>query len=313
MSKQKSSWNGKAKPFLKWAGGKRQLIDEIEMRLPHKIKSTKKINRYVEPFLGGGAVFFYLQNNYEIDKSFIFDINRELIVCYKVVKNNISKLIDILQEIEKEYLKLTNEKREKKFYDIRTKYNNQIENFDYNNFNKDWSERAANLIFLNRTCFNGLFRQNKKGEFNVPFGRYKNPTICNKDNLFKVSNVLKNAKIEGGDFSKSKKYINDKTFVYFDPPYRPINATSSFTGYSKGDFDDEDQIRLAKFFKAMDKKGSYLMLSNSDPKNHDKNDSFFEELYSDFVINRVAARRSINSKKDKRGIINELIIRNYNV
>ncbi|HEX3013408.1 MAG TPA: Dam family site-specific DNA-(adenine-N6)-methyltransferase, partial [Methanobacterium sp.] len=190
-------------------------------------------------------------------------------------------------------------------------YNKQIENFNYNSFNDEWIERVTYLIFLNKTCFNGLFRQNKKGEFNVPFGRYKNPSIYNENNIIQVSKALKNTEIFYGDFTSSSKYIEKGSFVYFDPPYRPLNRTSSFTKYSKDGFFDEDQIRLSKFFDEMDKKEAYLMLSNSDPKNKDINDHFFDELYKNYNINRVHAKRHINSNASKRGEINELIITNY--
>lgn len=316
MSNQTSLWNGKAKPFLKWAGGKRQLLDEIEKRLPPKIKKTKKIKRYVEPFVGGGAVFFYLQNNYDIDESIILDINRELILGYKVVKKDVEKLIDNLHKVENEYIKMNGKKRkEKYYYDIRTKYNNQMRNFDYKNYNKDWIERATYLIFLNKTCFNGLFRQNKKGEFNVPFGRYKKPNICDEENLLNVNKVLEKTRVFCKDFKAAEKYINDKTFVYFDPPYLPISKTSSFTSYAKEDFTIEDQKRLAKFFKNLHlEKRAFLMLSNSDPKNEDQSNNFFEENYSldEFKIDRVEAKRYINCNGNDRGKIYELIIRNYN-
>jgi DNA adenine methylase len=170
---------------------------------------------------------------------------------------------------------------------------------------------AAWIIFLNRTCFNGLFRVNRKGEFNVPFGKYKNPKICNADNLKDVSALLKATCIESGDYTKVRTFVDDTSFVYFDPPYRPLNQTSSFTSYSKNGFFDADQVRLVQFFKELDKKGAKIMLSNSDPQNHNPDDTFFEDHFSDYTIERVPATRMINSDGARRGKINELIITNY--
>ncbi|HOC77667.1 MAG TPA: Dam family site-specific DNA-(adenine-N6)-methyltransferase [Methanofastidiosum sp.] len=300
-----------AKPFLKWAGGKSQLIPELSSRLPKDITNSGKIDTYVEPFVGGGAFFFYLKSKFEIKNSYLFDINRELVVGYKTIQNNYKELILLLQEIESEYLQKDEDGRKKYYYNIREKYNKQIQNFDYSNYNNKWIERASYLIFLNRTCFNGLFRQNSKGEFNVPCGKYKNPTICDKNNLKKVNSALQNTEIIYGDFSESSKYIIKNSLVYFDPPYRPLTTTSSFTSYSKEDFGEEDQIRLANYFKELGKRGAYLILSNSDPKNENPNDEFFDNLFKDFVIERVNAKRSINCDPKKRGEIKELIIRNY--
>ncbi len=300
-----------AKPFLKWAGGKTQLLDEFDKRLPLKIKDNKTIKRYIEPFIGGGAMFFFLKRKYNIKESFLFDINPELIIAYKVIQKGHKALLDRLSEIKHKHLQKSEDMRREHYYHIRDKYNKQIENFNYNSFNDEWIERVTYLIFLNKTCFNGLFRQNKKGEFNVPFGRYKNPSIYNENNIIQVSKALKNTEIFYGDFTRSSKYIEKGSFVYFDPPYRPLNRTSSFTKYSKDGFFDEDQIRLSKFFDEMDKKEAYLMLSNSDPKNNDIDDHFFDELYKNYNINRVPAKRHINSNASKRGEINELIITNY--
>jgi DNA adenine methylase len=213
--------------------------------------------------------------------------------------------------MEEKYLKLSEEQRKDFYYNIRDEYNRQKDNFDYVNYNLDWVKRAAYLIFLNKTCFNGLYRLNKKGEFNVPFGKYKNPTICDADNLIEVSKALENTEVICADFEESNKYIHKNTLVYLDPPYRPLNNTSNFTSYNEDGFDDDDQRRLAQFFKEMDKRGAYLILSNSDPKNEDVDDNFFDELYAGFIIERVKAKRYINSNGNKRGDISELIIRNY--
>jgi len=300
-----------AKPFLKWAGGKTQLLEAFNDRLPNSIKKDRVIDSYIEPFVGGGAFFFFLKRNFDIKESFLFDINKELIVGYKAIKNNHKELIDELCSIEELFLNKSQEERKEFYYLMRDEYNNQMHDFDYDNYNSEWIERAKYLIFLNKTCFNGLFRQNSKGGFNVPFGRYKNPTICDRKNLEEVNNALQNTNIFCTDFTESGKYVKAGSFVYFDPPYRPLNKTSTFTSYSKDGFSDNDQIRLADFFKKLDNKGAYLMLSNSDPKNENPDDEFFDELYNGYNIERVPAKRFINCDASKRGAINEIIVRNY--
>jgi DNA adenine methylase len=299
-----------AKPFLKWAGGKTQLLEELNKRLPTEIIEKGKIKNYVEPFVGGGAFFFYLKKNYVVKKSVLLDINPELIVGYTTIQKEPKKLVDKLSCLESEYLK-ENERREKLFYDIRALFNDQGKSFDNNEYNDEWVTRTSYLIFLNKTCFNGLFRQNSKGEFNVPFGDYKNPKICDEMNIYEVNKALKNTNIILGDFYKSNRYIKKGTLVYLDPPYRPLNATSSFTGYAKNGFTDDDQVRLSEYYERNDEKGAYLILSNSDPKNENPNDDFFERLYSKYHIERVLASRMINCVAEKRGNINELIIINY--
>lgn len=300
-----------AKPFLKWAGGKTQLLNELVNRLPTSIKNNHIIESYIEPFVGGGAMFFFLKNNYKIKKSYLFDINRELILGYKIIQNDPIRLIKKLKKIEKEYLNKTEEKRKEYYYNIRETYNKQMLNFNYKDYNDSWVERAAYLIFFNKTCYNGLFRQNKKGKFNVPSGKYKEPRICFEENIIEVNKALQNTEIFCGDFNTSEKYIEKGSFIYIDPPYLPLNKTSSFTDYSKEGFTEKDQIRLVEFFKNMDKKGAYLMLSNSDPRNENPSNNFFDELYKDYVISRVKASRVINCKGSKRGLIRELIITKY--
>ncbi len=301
-----------AKPFLKWAGGKKQLLNEFYRRFPDELK-TGEIQRYVEPFVGGGAVFFYVATKFKIEEYHVFDINEELILAYKVVKNEVDELVEILKNLESEFLGLNNKKRESYYYTIREQFNKKKTELNSNEYNHNWIERAAQIIFLNRTCFNGLFRVNSNGEFNVPYGKYKNPSILNEVNLRKASKVLENTEIHLGDFTECEPLVDSHTFVYLDPPYRPLNQTSSFTSYSKGNFNDEDHIRLAKFYKILDGKGAKLMLSNSDPKNEKPDDNFLEELYSGFRIERVPARRAINCNGEKRGAINELVITNYNI
>ena len=300
-----------AKPFLKWAGGKTQLLETFNKILPRTIHQSGVIDSYIEPFLGGGAMFFFLKRNFTLKKSFLFDNNKELIVGYNTIKNSPNELIERLSSFETSYHKKSEEKREEFFYEVRECYNNQMDDFNYDNYNSEWIERTVYLIFLNKTCFNGLFRTNKKGKFNVPFGTYKRPTICDKKNILEVCRALENTEIFCADFSKSETYIDKGSLVYFDPPYRPLNKTSIFTSYSKDGFFDEDQERLSKFFNKLDKTGAYLMLSNSDPKNEDSKDEFFDILYKDYNITRIPAKRFINSDVSKRGKINEIIVKNY--
>ena len=292
-----------AKPFLKWAGGKTQLLSEIENRLPDGFL-TGQFKTYVEPFVGGGAAFFYIAQNYpEIKKFYLYDVNSDLVNCYNAVKSKVKSLIKSLDEIESSFLSLNQENRKKFYLDIRKQFNHE-------KINNGGVEVAAKLIFLNKTCFNGLYRVNSKNEFNVPFGDYKNPKICDRENLLAVSEILQLAEIVCGDFIKSKKYINNKTFVYLDPPYRPLNATASFTSYSKDSFSEQDQIRLADFCREIERKGAKFLLSNSDPKNENKNDHFFENIFKGFDICRVKASRMINCKAIGRGQISELLITN---
>lgn len=308
----KNSINGnfKTKPFLKWAGGKSQLLKQFEEYYPNELK-LGLINNYYEPFLGGGAVFFDIVQKYNIENFFLFDINEELILVYKVVQNDVLKLINRLDNIKSKYYELNENEKSEYYYEQRDNYNQKRNNIKHNIYSEDWILRAAQMIFLNKTCFNGLFRLNQKGEFNVPFGRYKNPQIYNKNNLLAISGILQKAVIKVADFKELEGLINENSFVYFDPPYRPISKTSSFTTYSKIEFNEDQQKRLAQTFKILHDKGCKLMLSNSDPKNIDSKDNFFEDHYSEFNIHRISASRMINCLGDKRGKINELIITNY--
>ena len=292
---------GTVKPFLKWAGGKGQLIDEIEKFYPF----DKKINKYAEPFIGGGAVLFDILNKFELEKIYISDVNKELVNCYIVIKENVHELIKKLKKLEDEFLVRGKEDRKIYYYEKREKFNKlKLEN------NNEKINRATLMIFLNRTCFNGLYRVNKKGLFNVPMGDYKNPKICDEENLINVSNKLRNVEIIYGDYRKSYDFIDENTFVYFDPPYRPLNQTSSFTSYTEYIFGDKEQIELSEYFRILNKKGAKLLLSNSDPKNVDINDEFFDDLYEGFDIKRIEASRAINSKGEKRGKVTEVLISN---
>ncbi|MBS4062082.1 MAG: DNA adenine methylase [Bacteroidetes bacterium] len=300
-----------AKPFVKWAGGKGQLIETLRPFFPDGL-SSGKIKKYVEPFIGGGALFFYIAQNYhQIEEFFISDLNPELILTYQVIKRNAADLILLLSGMEIEYHNKNREEQKSFFYALRGDFNAQLAHFDFENFNDKWVERAAKIIFLNRTCFNGLFRVNSKGEFNVPFGDYKNPRICDFENLQAVSSILQRAAIICGDFTKSKDFVDSETFVYFDPPYRPISKTSSFTSYSRFEFDDSSQRRLAEYFRILSKTGAKLMMSNSDPKNENINDNFFEDTYQGYEIQRIDANRMINCDGEKRGKIKEIIVMNY--
>lgn len=300
-----------ARPFLKWAGGKTQLLNDIFTRLPAKIKSSKMIDRYIEPFVGAGAVYFFLKNNCQIKSAYLFDINRELILVYLAIQRTPKKLIEHLKELEYKYLSKNERQRSLFYYQIREEYNKNLHLINLNKTNEYLIERSALTIFLNKTCFNGLFRQNSAGQFNVPFGNYKKPAICNEDNIMAVHLALGNTEIVCGDFTESALYVKEESLVYLDPPYRPLSKTSSFTGYSKEGFNDNDQERLAKYFHKMDNKGAYLILSNSDPKNENQKDNYFDNLYYSYNITKVSANRMINSNSQKRGKISELIITNY--
>lgn len=292
------------KPFVKWAGGKNSLIPQITKYYPYELKNGS-IERYIEPFVGGGAVLIDILQKYEVKEAYAFDINIDLINCYNVIKNNVEELISKLDKKEKEFLVLNDEERQIYFYDIRAEYNS------YKLKDELDVKRATEFIFLNRTCFNGLYRVNKDGKFNVPYGRYKNPTVCDASNLRNLSKLIQNVVFEYGDYTKSEKYVNDNTFVYFDPPYRPLSVTSGFTSYTKEDFNDDNQKELAKYYNRLNLKNAKLMLSNSNPKNVNENDNFFENIYNGFYINEVSAKRMINSNAKGRGEISELLITNY--
>lgn len=306
----KNSTEKKAKPFLKWAGGKSQLLSTFQGFFPTELQNWS-IKNYYEPFLGGGAVFFSLAQHSKIKTAYLYDINPELILVYKVVQNKVQKLIENLADLKSEYQKQVHFAGDKFYYQIRQQFNNERVGFDYQNYSDKWIKRAAQLIFLNKTCYNGLFRFNKKGEFNTPAGKYKNPAILDEQNLLLTSELLQIAIIKNAAFEKVESDIKQNSFVYFDPPYRPISSTSQFTSYSKNVFADEQQKLLNQLFKRLNKKGVLEMLSNSDPKNTNPQDNFFDDLYTDFFIYRVPAKRMINSKAKKRNAVNELIITNY--
>jgi DNA adenine methylase len=300
-----------AKPFLKWAGGKTQLLEQLRANYPQGLENGG-ITRYVEPFLGGGAVFLDVMQRSEIAEAHLYDINPELIVAYTAVQRDPEGLIERLAEYRQQYLEKDDTGRTEFFYGRREHYNSQKATIDFGTFSSAWVERTADLIFLNKTCYNGLFRVNSSGHFNVPFGRYVKPEIFDADNIRGVARLLQGATIRCGGFESCRTVVDERTFVYFDPPYRPISATSSFTSYAADRFEDDDQHRLAAFFGELDAStGARLMLSNSDPKNYDPDDNFFDELYAPFNIHRVTASRMINSVAGKRGKITEILVTNY--
>jgi DNA adenine methylase len=279
-----------AKPFLKWAGGKTQLINDIEKALPKDISRDKF--SYIEPFVGSGAVLFWTLNNFpKLEKAVINDINEDLINTYKTIASNPKELISILEIFQNEFHSLEGNEDNKKlyYYQRRELYNTRKE---------EQSGQAALFIFLNRTCFNGLYRVNSKNLYNVPMGGYKKPTICDKENILAVSNVLQKVEILSGDFEQTLNYTNGNSLFYFDPPYKPLSETSSFNSYSKDDFNDIEQIRLKGFCSKLDALNHTWILSNSDVKGKDENDNFFDDLYSDFKIERVNAKRSINANPE---------------
>ena len=292
------------KPFLKWAGGKGQLLKEIEKYYPF---DNTAVTKYAEPFVGGGAVLFDILSKYDLKQIYISDINAELINSYIVIREYITELVELLRKYQSEYVPLDMEERKVYYISKREKFNNlKVNGNETKNI-----EKAALMIFLNKTCFNGLFRVNKKGLFNVPMGAYKNPLICDEKNLRAVSEKLQKVKIVCGDYKRSAEFIDEHTFVYFDPPYRPLTETASFTAYTENLFNDEKQIELAEFVESMHKKGAKIVVSNSDPKNSNTEDDFFDNIYSAHKIKRVEATRMINCNSESRGKIKELLISNF--
>jgi DNA adenine methylase len=275
----------KAKPFVKWVGGKRQLLAQFrKMNLYPPEKFDTKKHRYFEPFVGGGAVFFDLLP----EKTFLSDLNAELVISYNVIKNDVESLIRSLKKYkyEKEYFLKVRAKNPKTLSDV---------------------EIASRFIYLNRTAFNGMYRVNSRGEFNVPFGKYNNPLICDADNLRKVSKALKGVQIKHQDYKAVLKHAKQGDFIYFDPPYYPVSKTASFTAYNSHAFLDKEQIELRDTFVELHKRGCFVMLSNSDTP-------FINKIYSGIKgvrINKVQAGRAINSKSSGRGKITEVLVTNY--
>ena len=293
----------KAKPFIKWVGGKSQLIEQLDALLPADFNNWKNIT-YIEPFVGGGAMLFYMLQRYpNIQHAIINDINPDLATCYRMVRDNPNQLIESLRDIESAYFALQSEEERKEFFmAVRDRYNEK---------NLDPIENTTKFFFLNRTCFNGLYRVNKKGLFNVPFGKYSNPTICDPETILNDSGLLQRVEILNGDFEGTFEYAQDNTLFYFDPPYRPLSDTSSFNNYAKEAFNDAAQIRLKEYCDRVNEAGFKFMLSNSDCKGKNEEDNFFDVLYAAYQIERVWASRSINSNPNKRGELTEILVRNY--
>lgn len=299
--------NYNAKPFLKWVGGKRQLLSQLDAMLPKEL--YKENFTYIEPFVGGGAMYFYMMQKFpNIRKVVINDINKRLIDAYRIIKDDVEGLVLILSNLQNDYMSLKSEESRKEYY--------LLQRDRFNNSNLDLLETTSLLIFLNRTCFNGLYRENSKGKFNVPFGRYANPAICNKEVLYADSELLnkKEIVILNGNFTNTFEHLDDKSlnFFYFDPPYRPLSTTSSFNSFVKEDFNDDSQRELADFCRKLSLKDNVLwMLSNADCSSKNPEDTFFETLYEGNDIQRVYATRAVNANPNKRGKLTELLIRNY--
>jgi DNA adenine methylase len=294
-----------AKPFLKWAGGKGQLIPAIEMALPTDLIKKKKLT-YIEPFIGSGAIMFWFLKQFpNVEKAVINDINTDLTKAYSVIKSNPKELIDALSVLQSYYYKFSLEEKKRNFFLKKRE--------EFNSRHLNDLDSTVLLIFLNRTCFNGLYRVNSNNQFNVPFGKYDKPKICDAATIMADSAILQKVTILNGDYRETLQYATKETFFYLDPPYKPISKTSSFNSYAKDIFDDKEQKRLKLFCDKLSAQKYKWLLSNSDPKNIDPNDNFFEKLYSgsSIFINRVKAKRSINSNASKRGEIFELLISNY--
>lgn len=270
--------------ILKWPGGKTKVLPQLQKLLP------KNFNAYFEPFFGGGALFFYLHPS----KATINDVNVTLMNLYCLVKEDPGSLIGVLESLNTEHLSYNEDERKANYYKKRDEFNNT----------NNTIFKSALFVFLNKTGFNGMYRENSKGEFNIPFGRYLKPRILNQDVINKTSDMLKNTNIKSGSYKNAVSDAGKGDFVYFDPPYNPLNSTSSFTSYSKDNFVEQDQIELSELYKELDKKGCYVMLSNSDTP-------LIRELYKNYNIHQVQVARSINSKASGRGKISELVVTNY--
>lgn len=298
-----------ARPFIKWAGGKSQLLPQFDSLLPEGLSEIGNLV-YIEPFVGGGAMLLHMLQRYpNISRAVVNDINADLVTVYKTLKRAPHKLSALLLRMQREYLALGADAKKDYYLAVRDGFNEHPAvkaRYDLN--------RAASFIFLNKTCYNGLYRVNKKGEFNVPWGKQLSPSIVNEEEIMAVWRVLRRVTFIQGDFETTLNYVAaGRTFVYFDPPYRPLSETSSFTAYDASDFGDAEQRRLSVFVGRMADAGCMVMASNSDGRSCNPDDTFIEDLYAraDFNIRRVRAKRNINSKGDGRGEIPELVIRNY--
>lgn len=294
-------------PIVKWAGGKSQLLPVIDRHYPQALRDGK-VTTYIEPFVGGAAVFFDVRRRFAIKKAHLFDANPEIRVLYTSIRDDIEGVIRELKVMENSYLCQQDEGRKAYYYDIRERYNDEVATARLDPVN---AIRAAQTLFINRTCFNGLYRVNSRGRFNVPMGRYTKPRILHEERTRLASAALQVAEIHLADFTEAEKFAGGPdTFVYYDPPYRPINSTSYFTSYSTEVFSDDEQRRVQATYARLNERGVLQMLSNSDPTNHG-DDKFFDNLYNGFNIHRVEASRRINATPGKRGAVRELLITNY--
>lgn len=289
------------KPFVKWVGGKGQLIEQLEALLPADFDNWNNVT-YIEPFVGGGAMLFYmLEKHRNISQAVINDVNPKLITCYETIRDFPKLLIESLAQIQEEYYALQSEEERKEYFlKKRDAFNGELTKL----------ETSTLFIFLNRTCFNGLYRENKKGNFNVPFGKYATPKLCDEQTILDDSALLANVIVKNGDYQETLQFADGNTLFYFDPPYRPLSNTSSFNDYTKQPFNDEQQIRLKQFCDTVNEHGYKFMLSNSDcfGKNGDR---FFDDLYQDYHIDRVLAKRNVNAIASKRGQLTEILVHNY--
>jgi DNA adenine methylase len=291
-----------AKPFVKWVGGKKQLLPEIQAALPVTFRDGTGWT-YVEPFVGGGAVLFWMLRNFSnLRHVVINDINPDLVNAYCVVRDAAIELIGELKTLAAHYQDFKDEERRREFYlQQRNKFNDK---------KTGTVESAAMFIFLNRTCFNGLYRVNSRGNFNVPFGKYINPMICDEKTILADSHLLQKVEILNGDFTNTIVRANENTLFYFDPPYKPLSQTSSFNSYTKEGFGDADQVRLKEFCDQLAAKHNHFVLSNADLKGKDPDNHFFDDLYANYDIRRVWASRMVNANPEKRGKLSELLITN---
>lgn len=298
------------KPFIKWAGGKTQLIPQLEKHLP---ENMDRFDTYVEPFIGGGALFYHMAAKHNFKKLVINDFNPDLVNVYRVIQKQPKKLLTVLEEFQKDYLSKSEDERKEFYYSMREQFNNVKTgvSYDVKVLNTEHVLLAGLFILLNKTCFNGLYRVNSKGLFNVPFANPKTLFIVDEENIMAVSKLLQKAVILCGDYRNVEPYLDGKTFIYLDPPYRPVAASDRGNIYVKDAFNDEAQAELASWCGKMDSKGVKFMLSNSDPTMADPEDKFFEELFKDFNIHTVYAKRMINRDGSARGQIREILVTNY--
>lgn len=297
------SIQNKVKPFVKWAGGKGNLLKILELNLPDNFKELQNVT-YIEPFVGGGAMLFHMLTNYpNIKRAIINDVNSDLINCYKLIKKDPFKLIKLLRNIRDEFCVLTSiEEKSKYYYKMREWYNTAacVE-----------EERSACFIFLNKTCFNGLYRVNASGKFNVPFGKYTKPNICDEELILSIHEILQSVDIYEGSYQHIIKYIDEGcNFVYIDPPYRPLLGSPSFIEYTQKIFDDTEQEKLKLYCDLLTQKGAMIMQSNSNSLDS-CGESYFEKLYKNYRVKQIMAHRFINAYAGKREKETELVIMNY--